>query len=73
MTASKRKRAIPIIGKIAKLQLQKGDTLCLFSKHPMSQRQHEHIIEELVAHFPGHKILVIDESMSLSVIAGATA
>lgn len=67
---------LPLIGQIAKLQLQRGDALVLCTEKKLSVKQHEALAVALT-HFLGKlgftlsmvPVLVLEEGMTLQVMS----
>lgn len=48
--------------------LQSGDILVVMVPHRLSLRAWESISRDMAAHFPGHKIVCLEEGMTLGVL-----
>ena len=69
MRKPKRKRTVPIIGKIARLQLRNGDTIVLFSKLAVPHAQQVRIFSLLRGLYPTSPVLIFEEGMQMSVVS----
>jgi len=62
---------IRFLGDLQRLQVQPGDVLVVQTEQILTGETRERLRAILVDHVPGHRVLVLDRSMSLGVVAPA--
>lgn len=69
MTKPKKKRTLPLIGKIAKLDLKCGETIAIFSKQAIPHASQMRMIDHMRALYPTNPVLIFEEGMQMSVVS----
>lgn len=62
---------IRFVGDLHRLQVLPGDVLVVQTDQILTGKAREHLRAILVEHIPGHRVLVLDRSLSLGAVAPA--